>query len=405
MSWRDDLRPGSFRGVAFRVREHEAEGGRRGELHEFPDRDDPWFEDLGRSARRWSVEAIVIGADYMPARDALAAACEARGPGTLVHPFLGTLTVVCVTFSYKESTAEGGMATFSMEFAEAGTILPAQVQPDTAAAATASADEVIEAAPEVFAAGFSTAGVPAFVETAGVGLIHRLTDAAVMAGTFLGGSGPALRAFEAGLSVLPAGALSMLRAPMELGHAVVGLVGAVGSLGLLPARRIAALRRLSAELALAPAVIGGTPARARQRANQAAFLHLVTAAAAAETVRAVAQLRFPSYDEAARLRDSIADELDVAATALADAGNDAGAEAIEQLRLAMVRDVTARGGSLARLYAYAPAATEPALVTAHRLHGDPGYVIADAAELVERNRVRHPGFVPGGQPLEVRSNG
>jgi len=43
----------------------------------------------------------------------------------------------------------------------------------------------------------------------------------------------------------------------------------------------------------------------------------------------------------------------------------------------------------------------PAIVLAYRLYGD----AERADEIVARNRVRHPGFVPGGQPLEVLSNG
>jgi prophage DNA circulation protein len=42
-------------------------------------------------------------------------------------------------------------------------------------------------------------------------------------------------------------------------------------------------------------------------------------------------------------------------------------------------------------------ATLPALVVAHRVYGD----ATRADEIVSRNRVRHPGFVPGGIALEV----
>jgi len=63
----------------------------------------------------------------------------------------------------------------------------------------------------------------------------------------------------------------------------------------------------------------------------------------------------------------------------------------------VIQDVTARGGSLAHLYAYTPAQTEPALVIAQRLYGDP----TRAGEIVARNAVIHPLFVPGGQALEV----
>jgi prophage DNA circulation protein len=47
--------------------------------------------------------------------------------------------------------------------------------------------------------------------------------------------------------------------------------------------------------------------------------------------------------------------------------------------------------------------TQPALVLAQRLYGDPASVEARAAEIVARNKVRHPGFVPGGVALQVLS--
>lgn len=406
MSWRANLRPGSFRGAAYRFREAGGEGGRRGELHEYPERDQPWFEDLGRAGRRWRIEAIVggDGRDYMPARDALIEALEAKGAGTLIHPTRGAITAVCTSFEYGESTAEGGIATFSIEFVEAGAPIAAEARADTARLAAAQAASVSAAAPSRFASRFGVGGTLAFVENAGATLVRRLADTAAVVGTFLGGSGPALRAFEAGLSTLPSGALALVRAPLALGQAVVGLMAAIGGLGDRPMARTIALRRIMDDQARTPPVVGLTPARRRQRDNQAAFQVLGSVAAGVEIVRATAAIRFASYDEAIAHRDAVADQLDIATHAAADAGDDASADALDQLRLAMVRDVTARGGSLARLYGYTPAVTEPALVTAHRLYGNPDAVVADAEEIVGRNLIRHPGFVAGGQRLEVRTN-
>ncbi|TNY06237.1 DNA circularization protein, partial [Escherichia coli] len=47
----DDLRPASFRGVGFFVASDQGEYGRRGPVHEYPNRDNPYFEDLGEKAR------------------------------------------------------------------------------------------------------------------------------------------------------------------------------------------------------------------------------------------------------------------------------------------------------------------------------------------------------------------
>lgn len=66
----------------------------------------------------------------------------------------------------------------------------------------------------------------------------------------------------------------------------------------------------------------------------------------------------------------------------------------------MVRDITARGATLARLFSYTPKATEPALVIANRIYGTVD-IEARTAEIVSRNKVRHPGFVPGGIALEL----
>src|SRR5690349_9842319 len=120
MAWQDKLRKASFRGVPFQVDTSEGTFGRRGVVHEYPLRDTPFVEDLGRRARSLSVEGFVLGSDYMAARDALLAALERRGPGTLVHPYLGELVVSVQEVKLRESTAEGGLARFGITFLESG---------------------------------------------------------------------------------------------------------------------------------------------------------------------------------------------------------------------------------------------------------------------------------------------
>ena len=82
--WRDRYRKGSFRGAAFVTTRGEFAGGRRTVVHEFPGRDEPVNEDMGRRARRFTIECHCIGADYMTARDALLDALEKGGDGLLV---------------------------------------------------------------------------------------------------------------------------------------------------------------------------------------------------------------------------------------------------------------------------------------------------------------------------------
>lgn len=84
--WRDKLKPASFRGASFKVDTDIRRGGRRVVLHQYPKRDDPYAEDLGRSARRFVVQGYLIGPEYLVLRDILIAALEEAGPGTLKLP-------------------------------------------------------------------------------------------------------------------------------------------------------------------------------------------------------------------------------------------------------------------------------------------------------------------------------
>lgn len=55
MTWKDRLQDASFRGVPFKVEEESAGTGRRVETHEYPNRDKPYTEDLGKITFRPSI--------------------------------------------------------------------------------------------------------------------------------------------------------------------------------------------------------------------------------------------------------------------------------------------------------------------------------------------------------------
>ncbi|MEO7691293.1 MAG: DNA circularization N-terminal domain-containing protein [Sphingomonas sp.] len=391
---------GSFRGVPFVTEENETSGGRRLVAHEFPQGEKPVLEDLGKKGARFTLNCHIIGVAYPAGADTLEDALETPGVGTLIHPWKGSMQVGVDSYSRRDSTSDGGIAVFSIEFLESG--LPAVPAPttDTAAIATATANGTADNAPANFASKFTVAGATAFVEQAASDVVKAAALATSIQAGLMGGIGPALRAFQSGFDAL-GGASALVRNGLDLGLATVGLVQTLSSLGNSGGARISAFMALLGFGDDLPPVDGTTPARELQRDNQAAIVQLVNLAAAGELVRAVATASFPSYQEAVTTRDAAADRLDRLAYRQADAGDDAGAAAYDDLRAALVRDVTARGGSLARLQDYTPAATEPALVIAYRLYGDPAQVEAQADEIVARNGVVHPGFVPGGQTLQV----
>ena len=121
MSWKDNLQDASLRGIAFKVDSDEATFGRRVQVHEYPNRDKPWAEDLGRATRRFSVQAYLIGDDFFEQRNRLIEAIEKPGSCTLIHPYYGEMTVVvddAVRVSHSQS--EGRMCRISFSFVESG---------------------------------------------------------------------------------------------------------------------------------------------------------------------------------------------------------------------------------------------------------------------------------------------
>jgi prophage DNA circulation protein len=129
--WRDELMPASFRGAEFHVESGSKENGRRIVLHEFPKKEEPYSEDMGRAAFRFTVRGYCIAfplntpielyrRDYRDARNSLVKQLEKEGPGILQLPTLDPVTVVCERYRLTEQERLGGYCVFDMQFCEQG---------------------------------------------------------------------------------------------------------------------------------------------------------------------------------------------------------------------------------------------------------------------------------------------
>lgn len=88
------LMPGLFRGVPFWIPNVSTTAGRRVAEYLFPGIDLPAYDDFGLYPAEIAVEGLVIGDDYVAQAAAMQAAFETPGPATLVHPWLGPITVI-----------------------------------------------------------------------------------------------------------------------------------------------------------------------------------------------------------------------------------------------------------------------------------------------------------------------
>ena len=111
----------------FHVETSARKSGRRTVIHQYPKRNIPYSEDMGRDAVKWSFNAYLIMGDrgiagnLLSQIDDLISALEADDAGLLIHPTLGTMFCMCLDYSYSDKRTAGGYVEFDMQFVEAGT--------------------------------------------------------------------------------------------------------------------------------------------------------------------------------------------------------------------------------------------------------------------------------------------
>lgn len=120
------LRKASFNGVSFEVTASNIIFGRRTVTHEYPQHDEPYTEDLGRSARTFDVTGFLVGETYIAQTKRLLNALETSSknnePGKLVHPWLGTLSVYLSSQPKIDWNLEKGITNITLSFVEAGNL-------------------------------------------------------------------------------------------------------------------------------------------------------------------------------------------------------------------------------------------------------------------------------------------
>jgi len=114
--WRKRLRRATFRGAFFWVESDGIDGGRRIVVHEFPLSELPYNEDMGQQARRFELEAYVVGGQADKQAKKLIEACTAPGPATLVMPLFGSIRARCVAIRTNREKDKQGYVSFRLKF-------------------------------------------------------------------------------------------------------------------------------------------------------------------------------------------------------------------------------------------------------------------------------------------------
>lgn len=407
MDWRASIRKASFRGVPFGVTGAELEAGRRTVLHEFPQRDLPYAEDMGAAPSRFTLEAFVLGADYLDRRDQLEAALQKPEPGTLVHPWYGEIEVAqFAPYKVRLSAQDGGMAVFSLSFVRASEPQSPSASVNQGLRALLRAELAGELSCEAFDQVFVLAGQAEYVVSQTWGLVQ---DTVSTVQAVLGGDTRAIASMlgvATGWDLL--GPLSVAERLWGVYQGLTaGLFSSAGGSGGYSSSGMGAAVAL-ARVPLADFAVPDPPhagaARKTIRQNGLALESLTRRLFVVEACRAAVSAEPPSRSAAASLKDAIVDALDSAeelekSSALPAPSPDLAARLSNAL-------ADTRGATLAALAEAArrapeveivtPRAVLPALALCHSFSGG----MALEADLVARNGIVHPGFVPV-MPLEA----
>jgi prophage DNA circulation protein len=430
--WRDRLREASFRGVPFSVENDESSFGRRVQVHEYPNRDKPFTEDLGRATRRLTINAYLIGNDYAEQRDRLIVAIETAGPGTLVHPQFGEMQgSIDGQVSVTHSVTEGRMCRVSFQFVESG-----ELSFPTAGAATAQrlkeSGSLFDDAIEGMFSAFSLSGIPDFLQrdvlADAAGMLNDVADAFKMVDS---GVSAAMRLLQGDLSVIlmpPGAANDFVRALQKAWRAGDRLSGDTSDLVTM----IKTLSGITLDPGLSPrgtwSTDSGSVVTQKTQSNLVAAVIRATAiSTATAAVTTLAQPRVSSAQNTATSSDSDIitvthpaldgtqivrsaspppnwgdlTDIRVALNAAIDQeqlrlSDDYLFRQISVMRADLNRDISARLAQVERTAQRTPDEVLPALVLAAAWYDDAGR----ESDILNRNTVRHPGFVPV-EPLRV----
>jgi prophage DNA circulation protein len=134
--WRDQLLPASFASQQFHCEVNSREGGQRLVVHQFPKRDLPYAETMGRRAMEFTIRGYCIAypknsqsglplyqRDYRIARDNLVKVLDAGEAAVLQLPTQAPMWVACSRYRMTEEDRFGGYVIFDMSFVEYGKTL------------------------------------------------------------------------------------------------------------------------------------------------------------------------------------------------------------------------------------------------------------------------------------------
>lgn len=412
-TWRDQMLPASFRGISFLIPQASVPVGMKVQLHEFPQRDEPYAEQMGKQAQVHRLVCWIIGDDCFERRDKFMEAVQTPGAGELVHPWLGRMQVKAGEAELTHDFKQGGMAAFAVTFYPDIPLKFPTAKVNTQQQVVKASDSLLDSALDRYKSAMAK------VDQARLGLarlrnslsgvytvIQQQFSTIIGAFTNLTGFVQSLMNATDSLSSLFTSYFSEFSVDDYLGDdsgssyrnsvatatqqteavASINTVSDSGGVDAAAASQATANLVQDALLVQVALIISEMPV-ASQPVSTA-----TVASVEQQAVQPIVRPEVPVADDVIELRDNL-NEAIFQASLKADPEH---YMVLNTLRQTIVKHLTAVAESGVRLVEITPPETLSALVLAYRRFGD----ATRESEVVQRNRLRHPGFVPA-RPIKI----
>ena len=447
MSWMQDLKQASFRGVPFHVDTVERKPGFQSVLQDYPFQEQPTVSRQGKATEEIKFSAYVVGPDYVQQCKALENELNKPGAGALVHPTSGTMmAMVAAPYTIRESpTTEGGIARFDLTFVLAQERRYPMAAGNTSMDVLRAAKAGTNATLREFAQKFDLANSSGWVVDS---LQDRIMKAVDIVNKTIGPATKGINGFSSQITrayqVLRDGMNGLVRQPVLLADAIANLIQLPTDLKAAAARDVRAVYQDLFEVA--SRIDGGVNNLIRQpqsltniamlAQNQNGMVMFGSAASSLGSdaatqqnlaklsnaidqlfeslvttawVQACATSELSNYDEALALRCAVTSQitklLQTASLVSAASSNTSGGmarqswhDAMQAVLTASLTDLQRRSVNLNRLMNFMPQAWTPVWTISYQLYGTAIW----ADEILALNpHIEHPLLVPPGQMLKV----
>lgn len=385
-----ELRRASFKGIPFHVETTEEIVSQRVVVHEYAGRNTPYVEELGLGKRNIKFTAYFIGEGYLNQRDRFIAACEQGGVGTLTHPFFAAQKrVVFISSTWQHDKNAVGRTSVSLEFIESEAPPSPLIRPDTRMRLDQAFQEAVSATIAAFNAVHDVVNVIDYVRDNSVGLIEDVAAIidtmrldTIMTPEASASLAASIRDFYDDAPKLvsdesmPAHMGALITAFREGANDATDAAGALGALHEFHTG--------------SEAVLFNTPSRILQQQNQHAIERLVRRLSTVAFCRTLVDQNYQFKEEVRQVRLQASMLIEARLHEISKINEDNIYIAFTNIRTKISEDFDDRAEGLGELLEVEVPRSMPSLVNSWRLYQDP----LRAEELVERNRVEHPSWMP-----------